>query len=307
MKNILYLLSLICMVIFMAGCEDEDRIRIPEFQTAANMRIVMDPQHSVINSTSVATDYIAFNAYSENKDLSMVELFLHYKTQRHLIGTYDQGDFASGQIRVELDGEDLASYFGVPGFADGSRGGNFTIRPRVTLNDGRVYPGFIHFSPTDSVSNLGTGITGNNATGAFTIQTGTAILCPPVDISGTYVVVSAEGTSTDPGVDPPFRSISGATITISAVPNSTTRFDVSDVTGGIYFDWYDGVYEEVTGPEVSSGRFLFNCNEVTIVETVELFGASVQGEGLYEAATGTITYNYLNGWGDAANIVLRKQ
>lgn len=290
------------------GCKDEDKIRIPEVQTGANLRLVLTPGHDNIQSTEVATDYIEFTAYSQNTDLSSVEIYIHYKNQRHLFATYSQADFNDGSVTGQFDGADLAGWFGVPGFGDGSRGGNFTLRPRVTLNDGRVYPGWVHLTDTDSISNLGTGITGNNNSGAFTISRGTAILCPPVDISGNWLVVSSEGTSTDPGVDPQFRSISGAVIAITPVSGNPQLFNVSDVTGGIYFDWYATVYpDDVTSPAASAGKFMFNCNEINIVQTTELFGASVTGEGLYDAGAQTLTYFYQNGWGDYAEIVLQKQ
>lgn len=304
MKKIVYLLSLLCFIAVFTGCEDEDKIHIPKHQSGANLRIVLDPAHSVINSTSVATDYVAFDAYSENKDLQQVEIFIHYKDQVHLFGSYTQADFTTGFISGEFDGADLAGWFGIAGFADGSRGGNFTLRPKVTLNDGRVYPGFIYISATDSISNLGTGITGNNATGAFTVSKGTAILCPPEDISGNYTVISASGMSTD-GCCPGTVTVSGNTVALTAVAGSTTRFTVSDITGGLYFEWYD-VYG-ITAPEDSPGIFLFNCNEVTIVDTQEPFGTAVQGEGLYDAGSGTITYSWSNGYADEGTIILEKQ
>ncbi len=304
MKNILYLLSFICCVAVMTGCEDEDKIRIPVHQTGANLRIVLDPAHNVINSTTVATDFIAFDAFSENKDLQLVEIFIHYKTQVHLFGSYTQADFDDGVVSGQFNGSDLAAWFGVPGFADGSRGGNFTFRPRVTLLDGRVYPGFIHLSSTDSISNLGTGITGNNGTGAFTVSKGTAILCPPVNISGNYTVVSSTGTSTD-GCCVGEVTVSGNTVVLAPVAGSTTNFTVSDITGGLYFEWYD-VYG-ITAPEDSPGTFLYNCNEVTITNTVEPFGTAVQGEGLYDGGTGMISYSWANGYGDQATVILQKQ
>ena len=304
MKNIFFLFALVIGITLITGCEDEDRIRIPEPIGGANLRIVLDPAHSLINSTSVATDYVAWTAYSENKDLNQVELFLHYKSQVHLLGTYTQSDFDDGKVEGQFNGADLAGWFGIPGFADGSRGGNFSIRPRVTLNDGRVYPGFIHLSPTDSISNLGTGITGNSNTGAFTVQRATAILCPPENISGSYTVISSTGTSTD-GCCVGETTVSGNTVVVTAVAGSTTNFNFSDFSGGLYFEWYD-VYG-ITSPDDSPGTMQFNCNEVTFVNTTEPFQTAVQGEGLYDASTGRITYTWLNGYGDQGTVVSERQ
>jgi len=302
MKNISYLLSLVCLGCFWLSCKDD--VHIPETQTGANLRLVLDPDHSVINSTTVATDYVAFEAFSENKDLEYVDIIITYKDQDHVFARYTQEDFTDGFVSGQFNGSDLSTWFGVPGFADGSRGGNFTMHPVVALVDGRVYPGYIHLTSTDSILNIGTGPQGNQGTGAFTLQKGTAILCPPVDISGSYLVVSTTGTSTD-GCCPGTVTVSGNTVTITALPGSLTNFNVSDITGGIYLEWYD-VYG-ITSPEDSPGVFLFNCNEVTIVDTTEPFGSPVQGDGLYDATTKTITYTWSNGYGDSATVELRKQ
>lgn len=302
MKNISYFISLTLLIALFTACKDEDKIHIPVAQTGANLRIVMDPAHSQINSTSVATDYVAFDVYSENTDLNLVEIFVDYNNQRHLFATFTQADFNDGVEHLEFDAADLAQWFGVPGFADGSRGGNFFIRPRVTLNDGRVYPGFVHLSATDSISNLGTGITGNSGTGAFTVQRQTAILCPPVDISGTYTVVSASGASTD-GCCPGTVNLSGNTVTITPVAGSVTNFVISDITGGLYFEWYD-VYG-IPSPDFTPGTILFNCNEISF-STPEPFGTSFVGNGLWDPATETLTYSWVNGYADSATIVLQR-
>lgn len=302
MKNISYLVSMVCLGVFWLSCKDD--VRIPDYQLGANLRIVLDPAHSFINSTSVSTDFIAFEAFSQNKDLDHVDIVITYKGQNHLFKRYSQEDFSSGSVSGQFNGPDLASWFGVPGFADGSRGGNFSIHPIVVLDDGRIYPSFIHTTASDSILNVGTGPLGSTGTGAFTIQKGTGILCPPVNISGTYKVTSTTGMSTD-ACCPGTVTISGNTVVIDALPGSTTNFSVSDITGGIYFEWY-AVYG-ITSPDDTPGEFLFNCNEVTIVNTAEPFGTTIQGDGVYDSVAGTITYTWANGFADAATVILQKQ
>jgi hypothetical protein len=290
------------LVVLFAGCEDEDKIRIPESQTGANLRIVVDPAHRQINYQSVATDKFAFNAYSENKDINKVEITAQYKDQIKLVKTYSQADFSSGSASFEMNANDYATLFGVPGFADGSRGGNFTFSPKVTLNDGRVYPSYVYVSPQDSFLNVATSIIGSNATGAFTLSVVTSITCPPTDISGTYRVISAIGTSTD-GCCVGETTVSGNLVTITA--DNPTTFSVSDITGGLYFEWYD-VYG-ITAPEDSPGKFNYNCSEVNITNTTEPFGTGVQGSGDYVAASGRITYTWFNGFADQGTVILEKQ
>lgn len=186
MKNILFLFMSLCLGLFVAGCEDEDRIRIPEYQTGVNLRIVLDPAHSDITSPG---DIIAMDIYSENEDLSSVQIFLHYGNQRHLVATYDQADFNDGVEHLEITGPDLASFFGVPGFADATAGGDFFLRPVVTLNDGRVYPDYVQVSATDSILNLAPSIQ-TSPNGAFTVNMPFSIICPPLTLDGEFDVVT---------------------------------------------------------------------------------------------------------------------
>ena len=300
MKNISYLLSLVCLIALVTSCKDDEKIRIPEAQTGANMRIVVE--NAVIITTSTATDVIQFDLYSENKDLSLVEIFVHYGSQSHLYGTFNQADFADGTVQdLTFNAADLASWFGVPGFADGSVTGSFQIRPRVTLNDGRVYPSFVHLSATDSISNIGTGISGNQNTGAFTLQKTVSITCPLIDISGTYLVVSSSGQSTD-GCCPDPVTVSGNTVAITRTTPNTFR--VSDITGGIYFEWY-AIYG-ITGPDHTPGTLTFNCDAVA-VSGGEPFGTQFSGGGTWDGATGTLVYTWKNGYDDMSTVTLVRQ
>lgn len=289
--------------ILLWSCKDEDKIRIPEMLTGVNMRIIVDPEHNQINYQTVTTDKFAFDAYSENTDLDKVDITATYKDQTATLATFSQSDFVNGKLRAEFTADDFADAFGVPGFTDGTSGGTFSIRPVVTLNDGRVYPSFVNVNDSVSFYNLATSIVGSSpAAGAFTIQVITAITCSPLDISGDYLVVSATGTSTD-GCCPGEVTVSGNIVHVTA--DNATIFSVSDITGGLYLEWYD-VYG-ITAPEDSPGKLFYNCSEVNITNTIEPFGTGVSGGGPYDAATGTITYSWVNGYGDSATVTLRRQ
>lgn len=303
MKKRNNLITLVGLSVLVWGCREDDRIRIPDNLTGVNMRIIVDPEHQQINYQTVTTDYFAFDAYSENTDLSRVEFSCTYKDQTKIIATLGPADFTSGKVHLELDAQDFATLFNVPGFTDGSSGGNFVIRPKVTLRDGRVYPAYVHLSPTDSILNLATSIIGSSgANGAFTIQVITAITCPPLDISGDYLVVSATGRSTD-GCCPQETTVSGNIVRVTA--ENTTTFSLSDFSGGLYLEWYD-VYG-ITSPDDSPGKLSYNCQEVNIVNTTEPFSTAVSGGGTYDPSSGTITYSWLNGYGDRGTVTLRKQ
>ena len=300
MKNISFLLLCMILMGIVAGCRDEERIRIPEFPNGANMRIIMDPDHNRIRFDHLDTDVIAFDAYSQNTDLDLVEFIATYKGISRVIATYHQADFSDdGKVRVELKATDFATAFGVPGFLDGSEGGNFQISPWVTLTDGRMYPDWIRISETDSILNIATSVQAA-ASSAFTMQVLASITCPPFDISGEYRVVSAIGESTDGCCSGSETMVSGNTVTLTAEDPYT--FVVSDFSGGLYLEWYD-VYG-ITSPDDSPGNLLYNCDEVNFVNTLEPFGAAVLGGGSYDPVTGVIVYSWINGYGDNATVTL---
>lgn len=291
------------VMLLLAGCRDEEKIRIPENQTAVNLRVIVDPDHTQINYETAATDYFAFDAYSENTDLASVEFTASYQGQTVSLATFGQSDFADGSVRVELDANDFATAFNEPGFTDGSSGGNFVIRPKVTLTDGRVYPDYVHLSATDSILNVATSVIGSSgASGAFTLQILTSITCPPLDISGNYRVVSATGTSTD-GCCPDVVTVSGNIVQVIA--ESPTTFFISDFSGGLYFEWYD-VYG-ITSPDDSPGRLAYNCQEVNFTGTTEPFGTGVSGGGPFDPVAGTLEFSWVNGYGDQGTIMLIKE
>ena len=303
MNKIIYLIACCTIGIIVLSCRDEDRIRIPDNRTGANMRIIVDPDHRQINYQTVNVDYFAFDAYSENTDLASVEFSATYGSETKTFATFHQSDFASGKVHVELDANDFATLFNNPGFIDGSSGGNFIIKPKVTLTDGRVYPGWVHISATDSISNLATSIIGSSGSqGAFTIEVLTAITCPPLDISGTYVVESAIGMSTD-GCCPDATSLSGDVVEVTA--ENATTFSLTDITGGLYYEWYD-VYG-ITGPGDTPGHLAYNCQEVNVTNSPEPFGTSFQGSGTYDPAAHKIVYSWFNGYGDHGTVTLVRQ
>lgn len=302
-------------ILLLIKCTDDDKIKVPEILDGVNLRVVVDPLHTGIFTDKITTDYLAFDMYSENKDLAEVLLFVTKGGERKLAKSFTQSDFnnGNGKVRVELKAGDFATIFNDPALADGSKVGNFTFNPQVKLNDGRVYPSFVKFVDTvttstgnmiavlDSVLNLAPSINGA-ANSSFTLQFLSFITCPAVDISGNYLVEDATGTSTD-GCCPQVTTVKGNIIKVTRLTNSS--FTLSDFSGGLYFEWYD-VYG-IEKPEDSPGEISFSCNQVNFQRTTEPFGESVTGTGTYDPVAKTIIYDWLNGYGDKGTIKLVKQ
>lgn len=308
-----FLISLFT-ILLLIKCTDDSKIRLPELPDGVNLRVVVDPAHSGIFTDKIATDYLAFDIYSINKDLADVQLFVTKGSERKLAKSLTQADFdnGNGKVHLEFKAGDFATLFNDPGLGNGSKVGNFTFNPLVKLNDGRVYPSFVRFLDSvivdnkpvarlDSVINLAPSITGG-AFASFTLAFQSFITCPAVDISGNYKVEDATGLSTD-GCCTKVTTVKGNIVKVTRLTNSS--FTLSDFSGGLYLEWYD-VYG-IEKPEDSPGEIGFSCNQVTFQRTTEPFGAGVTGTGVYDPATKTITYDWLNGYGDAAKVKLVKQ
>lgn len=308
MKNISVLITCACFGLLLLGCRDDERVRIPEFKNGVNMRIVFDPAHNRISS---ATDFIAFDVYSQNDDLSLVEIFIHYNAQQHLLASFTQADFNDGVQHLEFDGGDLASFFGVPGFADATAGGDFTIRPRVTLTDGRIYPDYVHVSATDSILNVA-GSVQASANGAFSYRAPFSIICPALDLAGEFDAVTT-GQSVWAGT--PCNSVfTGKVRWTNAAPgvyqvqtliNGNYLFDIS--MGG-YNACYGGT-DEAGFPNGAGGlagnvRIRENCGLLVFI------GASQWGEAYtinnLIVNGNQLTIDWANSYGESAITVLTR-
>jgi hypothetical protein len=301
MKKLLIYIS--CFAI-LGACTDESRIRIPDVPGGVNLRIVVDPSHTGIFTDKIATDFFAVDMYSQNKDLQLVEMYASKAGVKKLLKSYTQADFDAnnGKLRMELKAGDFATAFGDPGLANGSKVGNFTISPLVKLNDGRVYPAYVKLSAQDSFLNIGPSINGAPAA-SFTMAVNTFITCPATDISGDYEVLSATGLSTDDCCKASTVTVKGNTIQVTR--KTLSSFNLSDFSGGLYFEWYD-VFG-ITKPEDSPGEISFSCNEITFQNTQEPFGEKVTGSGTYDPNAKTLIYKWTNGYGDMATVSLKKK
>ncbi len=306
MKNISYLLTFACFGLLLVSCRDDERIRIPEYQHGVNLRIVVDPAHNRINGP---TDFISFDMYSQNDNLSLVQIYIHYGAQKHLLASYTQADFNDGVEHLEFDGGDLATFFGVPGFADATAGGDFSIRPVVTLTDGRVYPDYVNVSATDSILNL-SGSVQSSANGAFTVVKPFSIICPPLNLAGDYAAVTT-GQAVWAGT--PCNSVFTGTVRWTSVSPGVYRVFtlingnfLDDVSMGGYNACYgatdEGGYPNGAGGAAGTLRIRENCGRITFV------GASQWGEAYtinnLIVSGNQLTIDWVNSYGESAITVL---
>ncbi len=147
MKSTIYFSVCMFLVLCTTACRDEDRVRMPELQEGANMRVVLDPAKSSFKSSNLATSTVEFDAYSINTNLGKVEFIGSYfdKSANNTISnkvllTLSQNDFANSKARGILTATQVATAFGLAGgINDIEKDDKVTIEPTVTLTDGRVF------------------------------------------------------------------------------------------------------------------------------------------------------------------------
>lgn len=125
--------------------------------------------------------------------------------------------------------------------------------------------------------------------------------CPEFDIVGTYSSKTS-GQSTD-GCCPNLTNVT-KTVTITLV--SGNRYQISDFSGGLYYEWYD-VYG-IPSNAYPLPAFLDLTGRNIVITGNEPFGTAVTGTGLMsDTCKKILTLNWKNGYDDVGTLVMTKQ
>jgi len=189
MKNYKYLILIIGIILAFQSCEDEDKMRFPEFEDAANLRIQLDPDYSSIDASDIANAKLVFSVFSENTNIESVVIsaayysFMNDSTTDPLeVLSFTQSDFdaADGAIRNrEFTAQFLAEKFGLPGgISDLGGGDRFDFFNLTTLTNGMVFPDTI-LSETDlETVNVTPNIINSAGTSSFSVGFTAYVACP---------------------------------------------------------------------------------------------------------------------------------
>jgi hypothetical protein len=293
MKNILkYISAFLLSLLVMVSCDDDDAKRFPEFQTGANARLILYPERSFVNLADLNSASIAFDVYSENRDLDRIvytATFTDADSAQTSFApveaiTIPASTFVNGKAtEVQISASELAEKLSLPGGMSYFEGGDqITFTTKVYLKDGRVITG----------NNSAPSITGN-AVSSFTTQFAVFVGCPsPVqEITGkTY---TATITTKDSAGKAPFGLPNTSTKTgvkITFVGPEPFRYRVTSHDAG----WW--AKPEVTDTEGGPGDFFDICGSIIMQPKASFgFGGAVDnGGGMYDPATGIITFNWYN-------------
>lgn len=165
MKILKYSLLLLCIGMLSVACERNDDI-FPDIQKGANVRLIKSPDFPIfINAEDIPGSRIVIDGYSENDNISTVELFVTYTSgsldsvfTNNLLTTVRGSEITNGELpALNFSTQDIADAVSGLSLSDMGAGDKIDIINVTTLDDGRVYP--------DTSIPAGTQISDNNGDG----------------------------------------------------------------------------------------------------------------------------------------------
>ena len=301
-------LFFIASVLVLASCRNEDLVRFPEFEDGANVRVVIDPNASFFNFENLEAAKFVFDVYTENTNIEKVDIFIYFvpingdPQIKKLLETFTQADFdaGNGKISREYTAQQMVDFFGL-GSLDNLQGGDaFNFRNITTLTNGRIFSDstIISDAPAFGTNRPGS-ITANiiaaTATTSFTSSFSTFVGCPS-NLAGRYRVVTT-ATSTD-GCCPDEVTVNYET---NLTQTGATTYSLTDFSSGTYASWYCAPYGLCSATFEGLGAAALDvCGQISLSATY--WGSS--GTGSVDEATGVITIQWANVFGDAGTSVL---
>ena len=304
MKNIIKNSSFILIIFgLFISCEDPDAIRIPEFKDAVNVRVVIDPDHTFLNFEDLGNAMFVFDAYTENTDLRSATFYMSYY-DLSADSTYDEIPLEFTEFptqHYEFTSQELAALFNLAGGIEDLDGGDlFNFRTVAVTADGVTYPDTVLQGLPQESLNVTPNIINAAASTSFTTVFNTFVGCPS-NLEGTYnAVVNATSTDDCCGSNPAVDLES----TITFTRTGPTNYDVTNFAAGAYTYWYCDAYGLCADTFDGIGAQLLDiCGNVSL--SAGYWGNS--GAGSVDPATGVITIDWENAFGDAGTTVYTPQ
>ena len=259
MKNIfkyLIRISFILPVIILLSCEDEDKVRIPDFDIATNFRVVRDV--SSFDSTNPNAS-VTLTVYSESDNIQVANMFVSHFS---LIENNESGQFPLASLNgseITNDGSTKVTFSLVELTAamnktpiDLAGGDAVNIYSIVTLTDGRVYPDTVKVDSETEFINVTPNIINSSATTSFSPKLVFPILCEIDESFGTgaYLFEVIEGDNYQFGI-PTFDE--SRVVEIVATSSTQRTFDIGYLAGFGFGD--------------TGFNFTFACNVILIEPT----------------------------------------
>ena len=249
-----------------------------------------------------------FDVYTLNTNIEKVDIFIYFvpingdPQIKKLLETFTQSDFdaGSGQIHREYTAQQMVDFFGL-GSLDNLQGGDaFNFRNVTVLTNGRIFSDSTEISDapafgTNRPGSITTNIIAATASTSFTSSFTTFVGCPS-NLAGNYKVVTT-ATSTD-GCCPDEIVVDYETV---ITQTGATNYSLSDFSSGAYAAWYCAPYGLCAATFEGLGATALDvCGSISIAGTY--WGS--KGSGSIDEATGIITIQWANVFGDGGTSVL---
>jgi hypothetical protein len=259
MKNIynyIQRLFFIIPVVVLLSCEDEDAIRIPDFDIATNFRIVRDV--SSFDSTDPDAG-VTLTIYSESDNIQEADMYVSHfslidnaETRQFPLATLTGSEITNdGSTKVSFSLDELTAAMN-KNPEDLAGGDAVNIYSIVTLTDGRVFPDTVRVDSETEFINVTPNIVNSSATTSFSPKLIFPILCA-IDNSfgtGSYLFEVIEGSNDQFGI-PTFDE--SVVVQITASSGTERTFDIGYLSG--------------FGFGETEFKFTFACNVILLEPT----------------------------------------
>lgn len=234
---------------------------------------------------------IGFTIDKGHGDIASMDIILYYISGTSVNRTLLEANVSTFPKTYSLTQNDLIEAFdNLNSAADFKLADQVVVTADITLTNGTI----LKMYSDDFKRNFGTDVSNSSQ---YKVSQVFPVSCPS-DLGGNYKVVSS-GNSTDSG--PTQNPVTGYEYNVTIVDNGGGSYTVSDGLGGLYILWYAmyGVTFEVPG------KFTDVCGEISGTFTGP-FSEPVTYTGSTDPATGVITIDWENGFGDTATAVYTK-
>jgi hypothetical protein len=269
MKNRLIRISIMTAVImYVFGCSTNEDDLFQPYVTGTVFPEITEVESSFFDSFDFANAYIDFTV---DVDTDIAESITIEKTFRGV--TKVVGEYTTVPANIKVTAEEAVSDIDGIGVDDLEVGDIFTFEVIVNSKNGLR--------------------TRSN------VLLNASVACKS-SLEGLYSCI-ANGRSTDDGPTPDENPAINFKHEITLTASETNGiYEISDFSGGLYELWYDIYGIEGDSP----GQISDVCNTISYSSTNGPFGSNITGGGAVDPATGVITIEGENVFGDTWTLVL---
>lgn len=249
-------IGFLLIIVGFVSCEDEDAIRIPDFEKIVNFRIQRDVNSFDSTDPNAAVE---LTIYSESTNISKADMYVSHfslidaaEGDQFPLATLESNQISNdGSTQLSFTLVELTAAMGMTP-ADLAGGDAVNIYSIVTLSDGRIYPDTVKANAETEFINVTPNIVNSSATTSFSPKLTFPILCEIEETfgSGSYLFEVIEGDNLQFGI-PTFDE--SRVVDVVATSGTERTFQIGYLTGFGFGD--------------TDFNFTFACNVVLLEPT----------------------------------------